>query len=196
MNVRDSSSQPPRLASLPGSEWALLGEPGPALPADDIVEATVVLRRRADLPAEIVDGATRALSRDELAQRYGADPEDVTLVTDELTSLGIRVLDADPAGRLLRISGTVEQLGAAFGTELSGPAPAAGRSAPGGSAAGRSAAGGSAEGGPAAVDDGLGRRRRAGGLSLPVALDGVVTAVLGLDDRPQARTRFQLAPHA
>lgn len=201
MNVRDSSSQPPRLASLPGSERALLGEPGPALPADDIVEATVVLRRRADLPAEIVDGATRALSRDELAQRYGADPEDVTLVTDELTSLGIRVLDADPAGRLLRISGTVEQLGAAFGTELSGPAPAAGRSAPGGSAAGRSAAGGSAaggsaEGGPAAVDDGLGRRRRAGGLSLPVALDGVVTAVLGLDDRPQARTRFQLAPHA
>src|SRR5437899_5381282 len=110
MNARDSSSQPPRLASLPGSERAPLGEPGPALPADDVIEVTVVLRRRADLPASVVDGATPALTRAELAGRYGADPADVQLVTDELAGLGIRVLDTDPAARLLRISGTVAQL--------------------------------------------------------------------------------------
>src|SRR5581483_11412135 len=181
MNVRGSSSQPPRLASLPGSERAPLGEPGPALPADDVVEATVVLRRRADLPAEVIDGATPALTREELAQRYGADPADVELVTDELASLGIRVLDADPAARLLHISGTVGQLNAAFGTELTGTGPTGT---------------GPATDRPAARASGAGTRRRTGGLSLPVALDGVVTAVLGLDDRPQARTRFQIAPRA
>src|SRR5436190_19522850 len=118
MNVRDSSSQPPRLTSLPGSERAALGQPGPALPADDVIEATVVLRRRADLPAEVVDGATTALTRDQLAQRYGADPADVALVTEELAGLGIRVLHTDPAARLMHVSGTVAQLGRTFGTVL------------------------------------------------------------------------------
>ncbi|HTK64398.1 MAG TPA: S53 family peptidase [Pseudonocardia sp.] len=202
MNVRDSSLPPPRLTALPGSERAPLDEPGPTLPADDVVEATLVLRRRAELPAEVVDGATPALTRDELAGRYGADPADITLVTDELTGLGIRVLDADPASRLVRISGTVAQINRAFGTELtvapsgagSGPAGTGGGSgdADGGSVG---AGSGSAEGGPASGAR-TGSRRRGGGLSLPVALDGVVTAVLGLDDRPQARTRFQLAPNA
>ena len=39
-------------------------------------------------------------------------------------------------------------------------------------------------------------RERTGNLSLPAALDGVVIAVLGLDDRPQTRTRFQIAAPA
>jgi kumamolisin len=177
MNVRDSSP-PPRLTSLPGSERAPIDEPGPALPAGEVIEATLVLRRRADLPAEVVDAATPALTRDELADRYGADPGDVALVTDVMAGLGIRIVETEPAARLIRISGTVARLGAAFGTELTG--------------------GGSAEGGPSDPGGGTGAspRRRTGGLSLPVALDGVVTAVLGLDDRPQARTRFQIAPRA
>lgn len=36
-------------------------------------------------------------------------------------------------------------------------------------------------------------RGRSGSLSLPGELDGIVTAVLGLDDRPQARARFRPA---
>ena len=39
----------------------------------------MVLRRRAELPEEIVAGPT-VLSGDELAEQYGADPADVDLV--------------------------------------------------------------------------------------------------------------------
>jgi kumamolisin len=184
MNVRDSSFQPPRLTALPGSERAALAEPGPPVAPEEVVEATVVLRRRAELPASVVDGATPALTREELAERYGADPADVQMVTDELTGLGIRVLGADPGARWLRISGTVARLSRAFGTELTSTGP----TSTGPTSTGLTSAG--------LTDTEVGRRRRGGGLSLPLALDGVVTAVLGLDDRPQARTRVQFVPHA
>jgi kumamolisin len=39
-------------------------------------------------------------------------------------------------------------------------------------------------------------RHRAGDLNVPAALAGVVTAVLGLDDRPQARALLRVAPAA
>jgi len=41
--------------------------------------------------------------------------------------------------------------------------------------------------------DEVSHRHRVGGLSVPAPLDGVVTAVLGLDDRPQASPRFRTA---
>ncbi|BAS18146.1 peptidase S8 and S53, subtilisin, kexin, sedolisin [Arthrobacter sp. Hiyo8] len=37
-------------------------------------------------------------------------------------------------------------------------------------------------------------RHRTGGLHVPAALDGVIVAVLGLDDRPQARAQFRAIP--
>ena len=43
---------------------------------------------------------------------------------------------------------------------------------------------------------GPGARRRSGSLSVPAGLDGVVVAVLGLDDRPQARSRHVVVPAA
>jgi kumamolisin len=39
-------------------------------------------------------------------------------------------------------------------------------------------------------------RHRTGGLHVPAALDGVIVAVLGLDDRPQARAQFRAIPLA
>jgi kumamolisin len=39
----------------------------------------------------------------------------------------------------------------------------------------------------------LGHRERSGALHVPVQLDGIVTAVLGLDDRPQARAQTRIA---
>jgi kumamolisin len=39
-------------------------------------------------------------------------------------------------------------------------------------------------------------RHRTGSLQIPAELDGIVTAVLGLDDRPQARAQFQAIPLA
>jgi len=139
--------------------------------AEARIEATLVLRRRAELPESVVRGAP--LSRDELAEGYGADPEDVSRVTAALAAEGIEVLSVDVASRRMRVAGTVEALQGAFGTSLEwaeSEAPSGGRVA---------------------------HWHRTGELSLPADLAGTVTAVLGLDSRPQARANFRaVLPHA
>ena len=62
------SDQSQPLVQLPGSERAPLAEVRPAgrLDTSERAELTLVLRRRADLPADIVEGPT-VLTRDELA---------------------------------------------------------------------------------------------------------------------------------
>ncbi|HEY2206536.1 MAG TPA: S53 family peptidase [Pseudonocardia sp.] len=161
---------PLELRALPGSERpaATGSRPRVTLPADTPVEASLVLRRRAEPPDLAVIGRAGPvhpigpITPAELAERYGADPADVRTVSEVLTGLGARVLETNAAARLVRIGGSAELLGRLFGTSLTPAAGAAG-----------------------------GQRRRSGGLSVPAELDGVVTAVLGLDDRPQARTRFR-----
>jgi len=135
-----------------------------AVPADTAVQATVVLRRRAALPA----GAAR-MSSAELGERHGANPADVELVTSTLTALGVEVTSVDIASRLLRISGPAGVLADAFGTSLAQVSS------------------------PNASGTPVTHRFRTGGLSVPAELDGIVTAVLGLDDRPQARAQFRVA---
>lgn len=139
----------------------------PAPPQQEI-EVTLVLRRRAPLP----DGDT-VLSRAELAERYGALPADISAVTDSVTAGGATVLDTDPASRRIRIRGSVGVLEAMFGTKLF-----------------RTQDTGAASGTQRSI------RARQGSLRVPAALDGVLTAVLGLDDRPQSRTRLRMAPAA
>lgn len=159
---------------LPGSDRAPApGARAAARPADTGIrlEATLVLRRRAALPESVLRGAP--LSRDELASTYGADPADVATVSQALAAHGVAVLSTDLASRRVRVGGTVEQLQNAFGTTLEwaeSEAPAGGTVA---------------------------HWHRTGELSVPAQLDGVVTAVLGLDTRPQARANFRAAsPHA
>ncbi len=102
----------------------------------------------------------------------GADPADIALVTGTLTDLGVRIVEVHEPSRRVRVSGPPELLGAIFGTSLelvSAQLP----------------------------DDGtVTFRQRTGGLSVPAPLSGVVTAVLGLDDRPAARPRLAVAPAA
>ena len=66
------------LVQLAGSERASLPDVTQTAPLNtqERAEITVVLRRRAELPAEIVAGPT-VLSTAELAGGYGADPADV-----------------------------------------------------------------------------------------------------------------------
>ena len=63
------------LVLLAGSERAPLAAATPAGPLDtsERAELTLVLRRRAELPAAIVEGPT-VLTSEQLAGRYGADP--------------------------------------------------------------------------------------------------------------------------
>ncbi|MBT1002621.1 peptidase S53 [Paenarthrobacter sp. DKR-5] len=165
------AAQEPTVA-LPGSERsAFLGisaAHGPADPSRPI-EVTVVLRRQADLPEEAL---AAPMSREEFAAAHGASPADLQLAVETFTRLGAEVLAADQPSRRIRLGGTVELLSTIFGTSLddvtsSGP-----------------------HGGTVT------HRHRTGGLRVPAVLDGVVTAVLGLDDRPQARAQFRAIPLA
>jgi kumamolisin len=161
----------PELVPLPGSERRAVPNVQPAghLDPNAPVTVTLMLRRRAEVPSELVTGP-QTLSADELAARYGADPADVELVRSTLQGLGLAVSAVNLGQRRMTVSGTVEAMSAAFGTTLS----LASTEHPDGSGL-------------------VTHRYRSGGLSVPEQLEGVVTAVLGLDDRPVARPQFRPA---
>jgi kumamolisin len=157
------------LVQLAGSERAPLPGAAPAgqLDTSERARLTLVLRRRAEIPADIVEGPT-VLTGDQLAEGYGADPADVDLVRRTLTGLGLEIIAVLPASRRIKVAGTLGQLSSVFGAELrqvSSPAPE----------------------GQGTVT----HRYREGPLFVPAPLDGVVLAVLGLDTRPQARPHFR-----
>jgi kumamolisin len=92
----------------------------------------------------------------------GATAADVDLVRSVLSEAGLTVTSVHAPSRRVMVAGTVDELAAAFGTSVR-----------------------------MATSDGVNHRYRVGGLFVPRSLDGVVTAVLGLDDRPQARPHFR-----
>jgi len=160
-----------RIDGVPLKDSARAGAPGVTLhgPADGAqrIEVTVVLRRRSELPA---GPAPERLTPAELAAQYGASDADLRLTTETFTRLGLDVVESDPASRRLRLSGTVEQLSRIFGTTLEDATKT------------------SSDG------DSVQYRHRTGELSIPAELNGIVVAVLGLDDRPQARAHFRMLP--
>ena len=156
---------------LPGSERQPVtgAQPGAELDASTQIEVTLVTRRRERLPAEVVTGP-ETLSRDELAARHGTDPSDLALIREVLGRFGLTVTGADGGARRVTVTGPVSAFSQAFGATLrrvSAPHPTAS--------------------GP------VQHRYRVGGLHVPAELDGVVLAVLGLDDRPQASPQIRRA---
>ncbi|HEY8294120.1 MAG TPA: hypothetical protein VIG41_02180, partial [Micrococcaceae bacterium] len=106
-NPDQNDNQPPQLdlRPLPGSDRppaasysAAAAQP---LHPDARVDATVILRRRAEPGPEAFNSA---LDPAELAAAYGASPRDLELVTSTFKSLGATVLDEDAASRRVRIS--------------------------------------------------------------------------------------------
>jgi kumamolisin len=160
----------PELVPLPGSERTELPDAQPVGPLDEsaTITVTLVLRRRAEVPDSLVTGP-ETVTPAELGARYGAGPADVELVTSALEQRGLTVTETRPESRRVKVSGTIAAMSAAFGTTLILVT--------------------------SAHPDGSGNvthRYRSGGLSVPAELSGIVTAVLGLDDRPQARPQFRL----
>ena len=165
----------PSLVPLHGSaraELATATDEHPADPAERI-ELTVITRRAAALPRDAA-GVPERISRAELRESYGSDPADHELVARVLAAVdpAIAVTERQPGSRQLRVTGPVGALSRAFGTELSiatsqGP-----------------------------HDRPVTHRYRSGPLQIPAELDGVVVAVLGLDDRPQAIPHFRFAASA
>ena len=159
------------LRPLPGSERPSAPDATPVpVPADaDVIEVTVHIRRRAT-PSE--GDLTQPVDHQEFADRFGADPADIAQVSGALSRLGASIVSSDQASGRLRISGTAALLGRIFGTRLT----AVSSTAPNG--------------------ESTTHRHRTGGLSVPAELDGLVTALLGLDNRPQSRAQFRVAAAA
>jgi len=172
--MSDPSLVAPSLVPLPGSDRGPLPGAPSAGPLDDSerIQVTVLTRRMAELPQQAGDVPVR-LSAAELTRLHGSDPAEQALVADALTSLGLEVTSRDPGSRRMSVAGPAAALARAFGTTLSVITSAG----PGGSA-------------PVA------HRYREGGLQVPAALDGIVVAVLGLDNRPQARSQLRRAAPA
>jgi kumamolisin len=127
-------------------------------------EAVSGARRVADAdPAETVR-VTVILRR--AAPRSGApaDTDELALVERFAEDHGLSVTSTTPAARSVGLLGSVAQMNEAFGVRL-----------------GRYESGGQTY------------RGREGDVHVPAALDGVVVAVLGLDDRPQTRAHFRIA---
>jgi kumamolisin len=156
---------------LLGSERAPTGGARALEKADaaERLEATVVLRHRQhDLLRERIgrlaagDKTERHLTHDVYAQQFGADAGDVAAVRQFASRHGLVVVGEHPARRTVVLSGTVAQFNSAFGVDLE-----------------------------QFEYDGGSYRGRTGPIHLPDELNGVVTAVLGLDNRPQARPHFR-----
>lgn len=151
-------------APLPGSRAV-----GPADPTERL-QVTVLLRRRAQQSfrerlSKLAEGnsSSEPLSREQFASRFGAEPADITAIKAFAASHGLTVVQEHADRRTVLLSGTVAQLEAAFGVKLQRFEHPSGT-----------------------------YRGREGCIELPSELGGIVEAVLGLDNRPQARTHFRL----
>ena len=160
---------------LPGSERGSLPDSQQLGAVDEAqqIEVTLVTRRRAALPRELVEGPA-TLTREQFAEQHGTDPADLDLITTVLAGHGLRVTSADAGARRVMVTGTIAALSVTFGATLRlarTPDPVTGQNM-------------------------VEHRYREGGLQIPAELNGIVLAVLGLDDRPQARAQFRRAPAA
>lgn len=108
-------------------------------------------------------GAAARLTRAEFARRHGASRADLDAVREFAEAHGLAVVEEHAGRRTLVLTGTVAQFNDAFGVELQH------YSHPGGT-----------------------YRGRTGPVQIPEQLEGIIEAVLGLDNRPQARAHFRM----
>jgi kumamolisin len=155
-----------RRVPLPGSERAPRAGARAAGPVDLGERIAVSVVVRPREPLPEPTGGA-PLTRAELAERHGADPADLERVERFAAEQGLEVVERSAPRRTLALAGTAGQLQQAFGVELS-----------------------------RCEDDAGSFRCRSGPLLVPADLVDVVEAVLGLDDRPQARAQFRIAPRA
>jgi kumamolisin len=153
-------------APLPGAR-----DVGDADPQERL-EVTVMLRQPAGeaLKARLAalaagDRSSGFLSREAYATQFGADPADIAAVGAFAQAHGLVVVISHPERRTMVLSGTVAQFNQAFGVNLRR------FEHPNGT-----------------------YRGRTGGIQVPSELAGVIQAVLGLDNRPQAGPHFRIPP--
>jgi kumamolisin len=155
---------------LPGSEKA-------AVPTAVTQKATsprskltvsVIVRRKQPLKINHRNGWASGpirVTRAEFKKQHAADPADITLVRAFAREFKLKV-ETDPASvarRTIRLNGTAADMQEAFGVVLEQK-----------------------------TIDGVEYRVREGGIHLPTSLINSVVAVIGLDNRPQAKPHFRI----
>jgi kumamolisin len=132
---------------------------------DDTMEVTVVLRRRGAQPEPARWPAGHAQSRASFGERFGADPADVERMRSFARDHGLQETDCQAHRRSMRLRGNVSAMQKAFGVELGRYEMADGRQFTG------------CQHAPQPGE----------------SLGPHVIAVLGLDQRPVAKTHFRRA---
>jgi kumamolisin len=157
---------------LKGSERTAMRDSHVLAPADakETLQVSIIIRRRAretlqERVAQLSLGNRDAgvLSREEFAQQHSADPADLAAVHKFAAANDLTVVSEHADRRTVILSGTVAQFNAAFSVQLQTFAHPTGT-----------------------------YRGRTGAIRLPQELDGIVEAVLGLDNRPQASPHFRV----
>lgn len=139
-----------------------------AVDSNEVVHATVVLRRRAatGAPESFAFSDPHSINhhtREEYGTIHGANPADITAIEAFAHEFGLTVTERSQARRSVVLSGTAENMQRAFGTTL------------------------------AYYDSPSGRYRgRTGSIMIPEELQPIVTAVLGLDNRPVAKPHIRM----
>src|SRR5436190_16858706 len=152
-------------AIIPGSEKA------PAKGAkrlrkvdpEERFEVTVRVRAReaaaesAEYAAMLAEpqGRRQPMSREEYAQRFGADPADLAKIEAFAHEHGLDVVQASIPQRTVRLSGTAQAMQEAFGVQLT-----------------------------QAAQNKVAFRHRSGSISVPKEIAALVEGVFGLDNRP------------
>ena len=151
---------------LSGSEKAPLTQASGEQPAPAAARMTVsvIVRRKTPLSAAHSRGEQR-LTRAEFNANHAADPAAVKLVKAFAAEFGLKIEAGTPAPgrRTMKLTGTVASMQRAFGVSLAHK-----------------------------TMEGVTYRVREGSIHLPAELQGYVVAVLGLDNRPQAKPHFRV----
>ena len=128
----------------------------------------------------------RALTREEYASRYGADPVELQKVHAFAAAYGLTVVESHPGRRTVTLEGTPPQFNAAFGIMLNryqAPLPMPRKTVH---------AQGAEQGTPLTqIHHGYD-----GPIQLPADLQGIIQAVVGLDDRARSVSAGAAAPVA
>ena len=133
----------------------VIGSPDPT----EVVIVTLMLRRKtASVPA----AGSRIFTREEFAQRYGANPADLSVVEQFAAENDLTIFEVDLARRSVQLSGTIANMNEAFATEVQIFQSPRGTF-----------------------------RGRTGMLFVPTDLAEIVTGVFGLDERPQAQAHMR-----
>ncbi|MDQ2842150.1 MAG: S53 family peptidase [Acidobacteriota bacterium] len=138
-----------------------------SIPASESVRVTVILRHRENDPVQPDSPEQPRVPRAQFAAQYGADPNDIAKVESFAHQSGLTVIDSSVAKRRVVLTGPVDVISKAFGTQVACYQVST---------------------------SGSKYRGRTGSLTIPAELEASVIAVLGLDDRPVAKSHVRIRP--